>query len=115
MMELKRLSADCPLFERAMTLYRMSFPYHEQREPEAQKRILSDPAYHFNCVFDGETWVGLLLTWETDDFVYVEHFCILPQLRGAGYGSRALELLAACGLDGQSLFETVMEETAREE
>ena len=30
------------------------------------------------------------------------------------HGARG-ELLAACGLDGQSLFETVMEETAREE
>ena len=30
-------------------------------------------------------------------FVYVEHFCILPELRGMGCGRRALELLQGMG------------------
>ena len=38
-----------------------------------------------------------MLCWETDNFIYVEHFCIEPDKRGCRYGSRALELLGAEG------------------
>src|SRR5699024_998991 len=38
-----------------------------------------------------------ILYWEQPNFFYVEHFCVLPQLRGMGFGSRALELLQAKG------------------
>lgn len=41
-MEIKRIKqADDELYKEAMTLYGMSFPLHEQREADSQKRILS--------------------------------------------------------------------------
>ncbi len=64
-----------PLYEKAIELYRISFPYHEQREAPSRKRILTDDAYHFNLIYDEKTFVGLLLYWETEDFLYIEHFC----------------------------------------
>ena len=59
----------------AWKLYRASFPYHEQREIASQKKILRDKGYFFDLIYDGELFVGLLLYWETDLFLYVEHFC----------------------------------------
>lgn len=38
-----------------------------------------------------------MLCWEAEDFIYVEHFCVLPELRGRGCGARALGLLAREG------------------
>ena len=35
--------------------------------------------------------LGLLTTWEFDDFIYIEHFAIDPSLRSQGYGSEALK------------------------
>mgnify|MGYP003295387530 CR=1 FL=1 len=35
--------------------------------------------------------LGLLTTWEFDDFIYIEHFAINPSLRSQGYGSEALK------------------------
>ena len=35
--------------------------------------------------------LGLLTTWEFDDFIYIEHFAIDPTLRSQGYGSEALK------------------------
>ena len=81
----------------AMELYKMSFPAHEQREERSQKSIMSDPGYHFELVYDGDTWAAVMLYWETDSFVYLEHFCVFPELRGKEYGRRALELLAQKG------------------
>ncbi len=89
--------ADNPQYEKAMGLYAQSFPYHEQREPSSQAAVLNKPAYHFDMLFDRNVFVGLMLSWQTEGFVYVEHFCIMPDLRGRGYGGLALAQLARLG------------------
>lgn len=95
LMELLRLrSCDNEKYRAAAELYAQSFPYHEQREAWSQGNIMNDPEYHFELIFDGDTFVGEILSWDTDDFIYVEHFCILPSLRGFGYGTKALALLS---------------------
>lgn len=91
------MSAAHPLYGRAMELYRVSFPPHERREALSQERILADADYHFALACDGDTFVGLALFWETDGFVYVEHLCIVPELRGRRYGGQVLELLGQRG------------------
>lgn len=97
-MEFCRLSSPSQkLYEKAMALYQNSFPFHEQRESASQVRILQSPFYHFELLCEGDEWLGLMLYWETDTFLYVEHFCMLPQVRGKGYGQKALQLLAARG------------------
>lgn len=93
-MRLERMTGTAhPLYARAMALYRSSFPPHELREELSQRQILSDPAYHFDLIRDGDTFVGEVLYWEIGGFYYIEHFCILPELRSRHYGQRALELL----------------------
>ena len=85
------------MFAPAMELYGMSFPYNEQREPDSQAKIMSDPEYHFELIYDEGRFVGEVLSWENADFIYIEHFCMLPDVRGRGCGARALELLRARG------------------
>ena len=41
--------------------------------------------------------MGLVLYWERSDYIYVEHFCILPKLRNRQYGQRTLSLLQEKG------------------
>lgn len=77
----------------AMTLYRLSFPPHEQREAASQEKILRNPDYFFNLIYDGAVFVGLLLCWKTTGFIYVEHLCIAPAMRNKQYGQKALALL----------------------
>lgn len=97
-MHFERLtSADDPRFSAAMEGYAVSFPPHEQREPASQRAIMTDPAYRFNLIYDGGAPVGAMLCWETETFIYVEHFFILPHLRGHACGSHALALLGGRG------------------
>ncbi|MBQ8390458.1 MAG: GNAT family N-acetyltransferase [Oscillibacter sp.] len=97
-MELKRLtSAEHPLFARAMEGYGVSFPLHEQRERDSQRAIMGHPEYHFDLILEGEALLGCLLYWEIGEFIYVEHFFILPEKRNGGCGAQALELLAGKG------------------
>ena len=86
-MKFKRLtSAAGADFEPAFDLYGVSFPIHEQRLIESQRSIMTHPEYLFDLIYDdsGE-WCGDMLYWETADFIYVEHFCILPAV---SYGLR---------------------------
>lgn len=80
-------------FAAAHALYKESFPIYEQRTKVQQKRALENEAYHYNLIYDGGEFVGLMLTWESETFCYIEHFCILKEKRGLGCGSRALALL----------------------
>ena len=97
-MRTERLTDPChDMYEAALALYRVSFPPHEQRQARSQAAILRDNAYHFDLLYDGDTFVGLMLYWETETFLYVEHFCVLPELRNRHYGQKALMLLAQKG------------------
>lgn len=78
-----------------MRLYGLSFPHHEQREAASQRAILTHEDYHFWLILEEERLLGILLCWEAEAFVYVEHFCMSPEVRGRGYGSRALKLVGA--------------------
>lgn len=86
-------SPDDRRLDEAMKLYQLSFPEHEQRETDSQRRILSHSEYHFDLIYDEDLFVGVILYWETDEFLYVEHFCINPEMRNRRYGQRALALL----------------------
>ncbi len=92
--------AQHPMYGTAMKLYQKSFPPHEQREALSQKNILQNPDYHFTLVYDEKEFVGLVLYWETAAFLYVEHFCILPELRNRRHGQR---ILAELGKQGKTI------------
>lgn len=79
-----------PLFREAMALYRQSFPPHEQRLIRSQEEILRNSAYHFDVISDDGTFIGMILYWEIAGFLYIEHFCILPEKRNRHYGQRIL-------------------------
>ncbi len=97
-MRLERMAnTDHERYADAWKLYKASFPYHEQRETASQEKILRDKGYFFDLIYDGELFVGLLLYWETDLFLYVEHFCILPEMRNRRYGQRTLAWLKESG------------------
>ena len=97
-MRFERLTDETDLrYNKAMELYAISFPAHEQRRLASQKRILGDEAYHFMLLYEEETFVGTALYWEQEEFLYLEHFCIEPIHRSKGYGAKALALLIQSG------------------
>ena len=98
MIEFRRLTdAADARYADAIALYKESFPIHEQRLPDSQAAILKDEAYHFDLIYDDGEWMGLMLWWEAETFIYVEHFCIRPAARNRGCGGRALAHLAEKG------------------
>lgn len=82
-----------PLFNKALTLYDLSFPYFERRELKSQIQTLKDCDYRFDLIYDNDAFVGLILFWETEKFIYIEHFCIFPELRNKKYGQKVLNAI----------------------
>ncbi|WP_391857290.1 GNAT family N-acetyltransferase [Vibrio cidicii] len=80
-------------FDRAFNLYQNSFPVYEQRFKIDQIDVLSDCEYHFELVMSEGEFLGILLTWETTDFIYIEHLAIVPEKRGYNIGSYVLDCL----------------------
>ena len=86
--------AGDPLMEAAMALYRRSFPAHELRLWPDQQAVMNDLLYHFDlCLLDGAL-AGLILYWDFGAYIYVEHFCVEPSMRGHGLGTLILAELA---------------------
>lgn len=93
-MRLERLSEkNSNFYERAFALYQSSFPIEERRDDLEQQRVLKKEAYHFDLIMNNDEFVGVMLYWETNEFIFLEHFTTRPELRGRGYGKMALDLL----------------------
>lgn len=87
-------SATHPYFESAFSLYQASFPVFERRTRADQISALHDHAYHFDIIKSQEAgFLGILLTWQQADFLYIEHLAIAPEARGKQVGSETLAYL----------------------
>lgn len=92
-MKLERIDASHPLFDAAFALYETSFPANERRTKEDHLRALQDADFFpLGAVEDGKLLADVFL-WQTETFVYLEHFAVQPSLRGGGLGGKLLDTL----------------------
>ena len=90
-MEIHRITqVKDPLYEKALRLYSISFPAHEQREALSQTQILQQEEYHFDVICDNGELIGEILYWDIGGACYIEHFCVLPAMRNKHYGQKIL-------------------------
>jgi ribosomal protein S18 acetylase RimI-like enzyme len=91
---LERLTAsNAHLFDRAFALYQAAFPVEERRDTAEQRRVMNKEDYHFDLIMSDGEFIGVMLYWETESLIFLEHFATLPEIRGMGHGKRALDLL----------------------
>ena len=81
-------------YKTANALYEQAFAEIERRDETGQGRALQSAAYRYGKITndDGEP-DGIMLYWETADFIYLEHFAVQPEKRNRGIASAALTLL----------------------
>ena len=98
MMYLERLGdSNRHLYETAFSLYQSAFPFEERRDEAEQMRVMNKDEYHFDLIMNDGELLGVMLYWQTDKFVFLEHFTTRPDIRGNGYGAKALDLLKSKG------------------
>lgn len=87
-------SESSPHFSDALELYSLSFPPHEQRSIKNLIATLSHPDFRFTLFLNSDNLlVGMLNTWHTSGFTYVEHFAVSPNYRNGGIGQHLLNQL----------------------
>ncbi len=84
-----------PMYQQAFTLYRMAFPREERRENDCA--LVPHKAFRPGILLENGKLQGILFYWEAADFIYLEHFAVLPQYRNLGLGAKALALLKGQG------------------
>ncbi len=76
-----------------IALYESAFPEIERR-PTAHEIAMTDPRFEIRIIRQNDgTFAGFITLWHFSDFDYVEHFAMLPALRGGGLGSQTLQTL----------------------
>ena len=98
MLQLNKIESQAsPYWDSLALVYHTSFPIDEQRPIEDIARLIEhDQRFIAYTITDASgTFVGMLTTWQFDEFIYIEHFAIAPALRSLGYGSKALQAYIA--------------------
>ena len=93
MMKLIRISdpADIRL-KKLLPLYEEAFPASERREGEQLFRLIREKQeMFFNAVeCDGEM-SGLFIYWLFEEFFYLEHLAVYPEMRNKKIGQQVLD------------------------
>lgn len=77
-------------FDEVYALMKESFPKSELRDEGAAREILENRTYRLYRITEGGEFIGFLGVWRLPEFLFIEHFATRPELRGKGYGKRAL-------------------------
>ncbi|MBO4990050.1 MAG: GNAT family N-acetyltransferase [Clostridia bacterium] len=95
-MKLVQIDEKDERFSQACALYERNFVKEEKRERADLLRVMKHEDYHF-CIVVADQLLAVVLFWETEHFIYLEHFAVAENMRKRGYGSAILELLTQRG------------------
>lgn len=88
-MELKKISKN--EYDKYFSLLEDDFVLEERRTKEDEFAAFDNQAFSPNFIYENGNLIGYACFWEFDEFVFVEHFAILKNMRGTGCGSRFLK------------------------
>lgn len=89
---MKRICDVPESLKKAKSLYYHAFPKNERRPfPELIDRRLGDTEAF--CFYDADLFVGMAAVMNSPDITHIVYLAIDDDLRGRGYGSKALALL----------------------
>lgn len=76
-----------------LDLYLEAFPAEELIEVDDLLQMAKDGTCQILAILDQDQFVGLAIPFQQEAITYLAYFAIRSDLRGHGYGSRALNLL----------------------
>ena len=78
-------------FDAVWEIFKYSFPEDERRSFEEQKKLLKNPLYNFNTIYDCDLFIGFVAFWSFNDFIFIEHLAVDKNFRGKGYGGKIVK------------------------
>ena len=93
MLTLQKITSDSKDFSTVMALYQEAFPENERR-PLAPFLDGSEEGGEVVAFYDGERFCGFFCLLTYWDITHILYFAVEASLRGRGYGTEALGLVA---------------------
>lgn len=88
------VNSSSPHYAPVESLLISTFPENERRNLEQQRLYVdNNPRFTVYAALDAEKFVGFFAVWTFEEFSFVEHFAVLPEFRGKGYGTRILQYI----------------------
>lgn len=75
-------------------IYKTSFPSFEQRNSQQQLAAFKNENYHLWAIIENERLLSFISFWNFEDYIYIEHLAVNPELRGKNIGSKTLDIFA---------------------
>ncbi len=91
-------------FDKIYEIMEYSFPEGELRSREGQRKLFSDGAYRMAVMRRGGEIGAFIAYWQLEHAVFLEHFAVRKELRGAGLGGNFLDQLLS-GFEGMIVLE----------
>ena len=95
----------------AIALYERNFVTSERRDADEQRRVMQNDDYHFDVVVDNDILCGFAFYWETQNYVFLEHLCVLEEKRNQRIGHKILDYLKSKGKIVYLEIEPIVDET----
>ncbi len=70
-----------------------AFPYEERRDFKDYGNYFKNKCFLPFEIIDDDKAVGLISLWDFRNFIYIEHIAVDPEIRGGGYGTKAINLV----------------------
>lgn len=80
-------------FSKFWEVYQYSFPPHEQRTLKSLVGTLKGGKCSIEAYIEGDSFIGFIIYWQYPTYIYIEHFALSKESRGAGKGSEILRSL----------------------
>ena len=91
-MELKTISKA--EYDKYFALLEDDFCLEERKTKIDELAAFEDKNFSPNFIYEDGKLIGYACYWEFEDFLFIEHFAILKDMRGTGCGSRFLKEFA---------------------
>lgn len=86
-------SVSDPFFLNLYNLYTLAFPPRERRTWAGLEYELSyEKRFCAHALIQNDKFVGFFNYWTFERFYYIEHFAVIPTLRGQHIGTEAMEI-----------------------
>ncbi|HQB78205.1 MAG TPA: GNAT family N-acetyltransferase [Tenuifilaceae bacterium] len=76
-------------------LYISSFPENERRDLNSFNKLLESAPICLYEILHNNSFAGFITIWDFPTFLFIEHFAISTTLRGAGIGSKTINIVAS--------------------
>lgn len=84
-------------YAEAFSLYERNFQLSERRDTDEQRRVMKHDDYHYEVALINNEFCGIAFYWETENYIFLEHLCVLESKRNQRVGHAILDYLKSKG------------------